>query len=138
MRVRPPVDTGRGGSVLSRLRRACVLRAGRNEERESGMPTYEYECQKCGHLFEQFQRITAEPLKQCPQCKGKVKRLMGKGAGIIFKGSGFYQTDYRSESYKRGAKADTGSTPPASTAPASTPPASTPPAADSSKKEKKP
>jgi putative FmdB family regulatory protein len=71
------------------------------------MPTYEYECQKCGKHFDLFQRITEEPIKKCPTCKGKVKRLLGTGAGIIFKGSGFYQTDYRSESYKKGAKADT-------------------------------
>lgn len=73
------------------------------------MPTYEYECQKCSHLFEQFQSITAEPLKRCPKCRGKVKRLLGTGAGIIFKGSGFYQTDYRPESYKKAAKADSAS-----------------------------
>lgn len=71
------------------------------------MPTYEYECQKCGHEFEQFQSIKAEPLKRCPECRGKLKRLFGSGAGIIFKGSGFYQTDYRNESYKQAAKADT-------------------------------
>ena len=70
------------------------------------MPTYEYECQKCSHLFEKFQSITAEPLKRCPKCRGKVKRLLGTGAGIIFKGSGFYQTDYRTDSYKKSAKAD--------------------------------
>ncbi len=73
------------------------------------MPTYEYECKKCGHHFEHFQSITAEPLKQCPKCRGRVKRLMGTGAGIIFKGSGFYQTDYRSESYKKAAKSEAGS-----------------------------
>ncbi len=70
------------------------------------MPTYEYECQKCSYLFEKFQSITAEPLKRCPKCRGKVKRLLGTGAGIIFKGSGFYQTDYRTDSYKKSAKAD--------------------------------
>ncbi len=70
------------------------------------MPTYEYECQKCGHQFEQFQRITEQPLKRCPKCKGKVQRRIGTGAGILFKGSGFYATDYRSDSYKRGATAD--------------------------------
>jgi len=70
------------------------------------MPTYEYECQRCGHVFERFQRMTEEPLKRCPQCRGKVKRLIGSGAGIIFKGSGFYETDYRSEEYKRKAKSD--------------------------------
>ena len=70
------------------------------------MPTYEYECKKCGHVFEEFQRITAEPLSKCPKCSGKLRRLPGAGAGIIFKGSGFYATDYRSESYKRAAKGE--------------------------------
>lgn len=71
------------------------------------MPTYEYECRKCGHAFEQVQSIKAEPLKKCPACgKAGVKRLLGAGAGLIFKGSGFYQTDYRSASYHQGAKAD--------------------------------
>ena len=59
------------------------------------MPTYEYECQNCNHLFEEFQSMTAKPLKKCPECGGKVKRLIGTGAGIIFKGSGFYETDYK-------------------------------------------
>jgi len=68
------------------------------------MPTYEYLCKKCGHPFEQFQRITAEPLKKCPKCKGPVKRLISGGGGIIFKGSGFYATDYRSKSYRLGEK----------------------------------
>ncbi len=73
------------------------------------MPTYEYECQKCGKRMEQFQSITAEPLKDCPKCKKKaLKRLISRGAGIIFKGSGFYQTDYRSESYKKAAEKDKG------------------------------
>jgi len=72
------------------------------------MPTYEYKCFACDHVFEQFQSITAAPIKRCPQCgKVKVKRLLGTGAGLIFKGSGFYITDYRSESYKNAAKADT-------------------------------
>ena len=62
------------------------------------MPTYEYECRKCGHTFEKFQSITAEPVKTCPKCKGKVARLVSGGAGIIFKGSGFYQTDYKKSS----------------------------------------
>ncbi|OGW86928.1 MAG: FmdB family transcriptional regulator [Omnitrophica bacterium RIFCSPHIGHO2_02_FULL_46_11] len=70
------------------------------------MPTYEYECEKCGHRFEKFQSITAERVKTCPQCQGKVKRLIGGGAGILFKGSGFYQTDYRSSSYQKKAEAD--------------------------------
>ncbi len=69
------------------------------------MPTYAYVCQNCGHEFEQFQSITAEPLQKCPRCsKRRLKRLIGSGAGIIFKGSGFYQTDYRSESYTKAAK----------------------------------
>ena len=59
------------------------------------MPTYEYECLDCGHRFDKFQQMSEELLKQCPQCKGKVKRLIGAGSGIIFKGSGFYATDYR-------------------------------------------
>ena len=70
------------------------------------MPTYDYECRKCGHQFEVFQMMSEEPLKRCPECSGKVRRLIGSGAGIIFKGSGFYQTDYRSESYKKAAKSD--------------------------------
>jgi len=75
------------------------------------MPTYEYICEKCDHEFEVFQSIKADPLKDCPKakCKGKVRRLIGTGAGIIFKGSGFYETDYRSESYKAGAKKDSDS-----------------------------
>lgn len=72
------------------------------------MPTYEYECQSCGHRFEIFQSMKDDRLTDCPEadCDGKVKRLLGTGAGIIFKGSGFYQTDYRSDSYKKGASAD--------------------------------
>ena len=62
------------------------------------MPTYEYQCRKCGHEFEKFQAITAAPLKTCPKCKGAVARLLSGGAGIIFKGSGFYQTDYKKTS----------------------------------------
>ncbi len=65
------------------------------------MPTYEYECLKCKHAFEAFQSITASPLKKCPQCGKSVKRLISAGSGIIFKGSGFYATDYRSSSYKK-------------------------------------
>jgi putative FmdB family regulatory protein len=62
------------------------------------MPTYDYECQSCEHVFEVFQNITASPLEECPKCKGKVKRLIGAGGGIIFKGSGFYVTDYKKDS----------------------------------------
>jgi putative FmdB family regulatory protein len=59
------------------------------------MPTYEYECDDCGHTFEKFQSITARPLRKCPKCGGAVRRLIGTGAGVIFKGSGFYETDYK-------------------------------------------
>ena len=70
------------------------------------MPTYEYECRKCGHRFEEFQSISAPPLKVCPECGGRVHRLIGSGAAILFKGSGFYQTDYRSSSYKKAEQAE--------------------------------
>ena len=71
------------------------------------MPTYEYKCTACGHTFEKFQSITAEPVKRCPVCgKAKAKRLISAGAGLIFKGSGFYITDYRDAGYKDKAKAD--------------------------------
>jgi putative FmdB family regulatory protein len=72
------------------------------------MPTYDYVCDGCGAKFEEFQSITASALRKCPRCGArKLKRLIGTGAGIIFKGSGFYETDYRSDSYKQAAKADT-------------------------------
>jgi putative FmdB family regulatory protein len=78
------------------------------------MPTYEYVCEKCGHHFEKFQSMADQPLAVCPKelCaqkrwgKGKVKKLISSGAGLIFKGSGFYITDYRSENYKEAAKKD--------------------------------
>ena len=71
------------------------------------MPTYDYSCDACDHSFEVFESITAEPQKKCPKCKkSKLRRLFGAGAGVVFKGSGFYQTDYRSESYKKAASAD--------------------------------
>lgn len=91
------------------------------------MPTYEYECAKCGHHFERFQQMSDQPVKTCPECKSRrVQRLLGGGAGLLFKGSGFYITDYRSGNYKEGAKNDT--------------PAATATSADSSstKKEKAP
>ena len=72
------------------------------------MPTYEYECEKCGHRFEVFQSMTEPPRKRCPKCRGKVRRLVGGGAGIVFKGSGFYTTDYRSDSYKEQKKKESG------------------------------
>lgn len=70
------------------------------------MPTYDYECDACGHTMEVFQGINDKVLTKCPKCgKKKLRRLFGTGAAIVFKGSGFYQTDYRSESYKKGEKA---------------------------------
>jgi len=92
------------------------------------MPTYEYVCEKCGLQFEKFQSMKDKPLRTCPEdvCreksrgKGRVKRLLGTGAGLLFKGSGFYITDYRSEKYKEAAKKEA--------APASTPGAPSKPA----------
>ena len=86
------------------------------------MPTYEYVCEKCDHEFELFQSITANALETCPKdlcprkrwAKGRVRRAIGTGAGIIFKGSGFYETDYRSESYKAGVKKESESKKPKS------------------------
>jgi putative FmdB family regulatory protein len=82
------------------------------------MPTYEYSCRKCGQTFEAFQSMRDEPFRECPKdlCRlpkwghGKVKRLLGTGAGLIFKGSGFYTTDYRSDSYKEAAKKESPAT----------------------------
>ncbi len=71
------------------------------------MPTYDYQCDACEHKFEHFQSISDPLLTKCPECgKKKLRRLFGTGGAIVFKGSGFYQTDYRSDSYKKGAKAD--------------------------------
>ena len=71
------------------------------------MPTYDYICNACQHQFEAFHSIKAEPLQKCPECgRKKLRRMIGPGAAIVFKGSGFYQTDYRSESYKKGAAAE--------------------------------
>jgi putative FmdB family regulatory protein len=73
------------------------------------MPTYDYKCEACGHRFEKFQSMSSAPIRKCPKCgKSKVKRLIGTGAGVIFKGSGFYITDYRDAGYKEKAKADSG------------------------------
>lgn len=93
------------------------------------MPTYEYTCEKCGHTFDKFQSMKDAALSTCPQdlCgqkkwgKGKVKRMMGSGAGLIFKGSGFYITDYRSDSYKKAAKSDSSSSSSSSTSKTSKP-----------------
>jgi putative FmdB family regulatory protein len=94
------------------------------------MPTYDYVCDACDHRFELFQSITAKPERKCPVCRRlKLRRLIGPGAAIVFKGSGFYKTDYRSESYKKGAEAEkkfrtdgesTGKTPEARSAKAKT------------------
>ncbi len=71
------------------------------------MPTYDYRCQGCGHEFELFQSMTATVKRKCPECGAlSLKRLIGTGGAVIFKGSGFYQTDYRSDSYKKAAEAD--------------------------------
>jgi len=71
------------------------------------MPTYEYQCEGCGHEFEELQSFKDEPLKVCPKChEERLRRLFGTGAAILFRGSGFYETDYRSESYKKAAKAE--------------------------------
>jgi putative FmdB family regulatory protein len=78
------------------------------------MPTYEYECGGCRHTFEEFQSMTERALKKCPKCgKNKLQRLFGTGAAVLFKGSGFYETDYRSDSYKAAAKAESDTAKPA-------------------------
>ncbi|RCS54643.1 zinc ribbon domain-containing protein [Bremerella cremea] len=72
------------------------------------MPTYEYQCDACNHKFEEFQSISADPLTKCPECKKKkLRRLFSTGGGLLFKGSGFYITDYRSDSYKKSAEKGT-------------------------------
>jgi len=76
------------------------------------MPTYDYRCRACEHLFEHFQAISDPPLRKCPRCgKLQLQRLIGAGAGLIFKGSGFYITDYRSPEYRKRAEADSGAKP---------------------------
>ena len=74
------------------------------------MPTYDYKCLDCGHTFEEFQRFSDEVLTECPKCKGHVKRLIGAGAGPIFKGTGFYQTDYKNKSNKPAAASSSSKT----------------------------
>lgn len=106
-------------------------KAFRPARREHTMPNYDYVCQSCGHRFEIFQSMNDAKLQDCPVegCAGQVKRLLGTGAGVIFKGSGFYQTDYRSNSYQQGAKQDSAAYKPAeSTAPAAPAPAPAAPA----------
>ncbi|MFM7112612.1 MAG: FmdB family zinc ribbon protein [Planctomycetota bacterium] len=91
------------------------------------MPTYEYVCSACGHQLEQFQTFSEKPLTTCPKCKKKkLQRQFGTGAAILFKGSGFYETDYRSEGYKSAAKAD--ASPPAESKPETPKPAEAKPA----------
>ena len=71
------------------------------------MPTYDYQCEACDHAFEEYQSIKAKPIRKCPSCgQRKLVRLIGTGGGVIFKGSGFYQTDYRSAEYKKSAEAE--------------------------------
>ena len=91
------------------------------------MPTYEYQCQKCRRRLEKFQSITAKALTRCPKCAGRLKRLLGSGSGFLFKGSGFYTTDYRSKSYRDAKKKDQPRAPAADkpSAPAPDKPAST-------------
>lgn len=94
------------------------------------MPTYDYRCAACGHALEIFHGISEKPRRTCPKCKKpKLERLISAGAGIVFKGSGFYQTDYRSKSYSEGAKKDSS----AASAPSAAPEAK--PAAESKKSE---
>ncbi|HLW65856.1 MAG TPA: zinc ribbon domain-containing protein [Gemmataceae bacterium] len=94
------------------------------------MPTYEYVCDACGHNFDELQSFSDAPLTKCPACgKKKLRRLFGTGAAVLFKGSGFYETDYRSESYKSGEKADAEKAKPAT---------STDSKSDSNKTESKP
>jgi len=95
------------------------------------MPTYEYECLKCGHAFEEFREITAAPRARCPLCRGKVRRLISGGVGIVFKGSGWYATDARRKGSRSAPKQEGGpaAAPPADKAPpAATEPAKSPPA----------
>ncbi len=83
------------------------------------MPTYEYKCRKCGCQFERFQSIKAPPLRKCPQCGGRPERLISGGAGLLFKGSGFHITDYRSEGYRKAARAESSAPAASASAPAS-------------------
>jgi putative FmdB family regulatory protein len=110
------------------------------------MPTYEYSCEKCGQNFDAFQSMRDEPFRECPKelCRlpewghGKVKRLLGTGAGLIFKGSGFYITDYRSDSYKEAAKKESpGASPAAEKSSGSKESGKTPSPAQSKAPEKK-
>lgn len=98
------------------------------------MPTYDYSCPDCSHKFQSFHSMSADPIKDCPECEqSNVRRLIGAGAGLIFKGSGFYITDYRSKSYTDGKQKDGSTAPKPSKESGAAKPASTPaPAASSS------
>lgn len=101
----------RSACVAGRCEVCGVLASGAVQGRVLGMPTYEYKCLSCERRFEVFQSMSDRPLTECSECRGPVKRLIGKGAGLLFKGSGFYVTDYRSESYRQAEKraaSDTG------------------------------
>ena len=103
------------------------------------MPTYEYKCNKCGHRFEKFQPITSSPVRKCPECgKNAVERLISAGGGLIFKGSGFYITDYRDASYNEKAKAESGHGKSDKPETATAAGGEAKPAADASKAESKP
>ena len=82
----------------------------RQHEARTKMPTYQYRCDHCGHEFEEFQSMTEDPIDVCPKCQGKPRRLISGGAGLLFKGSGFYITDYRSSKYKADRSNDTSPT----------------------------
>ena len=128
-KVTPNPTTGQHRKTLGKSQACAACKTCYRFRR--AMPTYDYECQKCGNRFEVVQSMNDAKLEKCinAACGGQVKRLLGTGAGIIFKGSGFYQTDYRSSSYQAGAKSEDGSAKKADTpsksdaAPASTAPA---------------
>lgn len=96
------------------------------KEYKRTVPTYQYKCDDCGHEFEEFQNITEAPISKCPQCGRKPRRIITGGAGFLLRGSGFYATDYRSESYKAAARKDAQPTP-----------SSSPPKSDTKKSDKK-
>jgi putative FmdB family regulatory protein len=103
------------------------------------MPTYDYQCRRCGHEFEKVQRISDPARARCPKCRGAAERRITGGAGLLFKGGGFYITDYRSESYKKAAKAESGEgpTPASEVKPEKTHTAPTAPAAEAPKAAKR-
>lgn len=104
------------------------------------MPTYDYKCKKCSHLWEEFHSIKAAPSKKCPACgKNAAERQISSGGAILFKGSGFYLTDYRSDNYKKGAAADASSSaPPKAESSSKSEGRSSPPASSPTKSDSKP